>query len=69
MDDNGKIEGADRFVPYDHLTSKTRLLQTIPLFVEDTEASETLRDTDPTSADQGAKTGWAQRVLSWFRGN
>jgi len=69
MDDNGKIEGADRFVPYDHLTSKTRLLQTISLLVEDTEDSETLCAAAPTSASQGAKTGWAQRVLSWFRGN
>ncbi len=69
MDNNGKLEGADSFVTYDHLTSKTRLLDTISLLVEDTEESETLRATGTTSADQGANTGWAQRVLSWFRGD
>jgi hypothetical protein len=68
MDNNGKLEGADSFVPYDHLTSKTRLLDTISLLVDDTEESETPRATGTTSADQGANTGWAQRVLSWFRG-
>ena len=69
MDDNGKIEGADGFVPYDHLTSKTRLLDTISLLVEDTEDSETLRATGPRKADPVTNIGWAQRVLSWFRGN
>ena len=69
MDDNENTEGADGFVPYDHLTSRTRLLDTISLLVEDTEESETLRATGTTSADQGANLGWAQRVLNWFRGD
>ena len=71
MDDQKRMDGVDTFVPYDHLTSKTRLLKSISELERDNE------DPESSEATSGIKTfpfvetriSWAQRVLGWFRGN
>jgi hypothetical protein len=82
MDDEDKISVTGTFVPYDHVTSKTRLLNTLGGLLDDNdgtttssvlEAQATLREIAEDSAlehrDQPETTrlSWMQRLLGWFR--
>ncbi len=67
MDDKDKSGAAETDVPYDHITSRTRLLETISQQVRDTEdavgfvASPAIKTKTPAI--------WTQRVFSWFKRN
>ena len=61
-DDSG-IEGD--FVPYDHLTSKTRLLKSIAELEQGTEEPEPVEAAFETKAC----VSWIQHVSNWFRRN
>ena len=82
MDDEDKISETGTFVPYDHVTSKTRLLRTLGGVLDENdgtttssvlEAQATLReiaeDSPPEHRDQPEATrfSWMQRLLGWFR--
>ena len=65
MGDKDKVDITDTFVPYDLLTSKTRLLETISELEQDTEGSEASAATSATKTH----ASWMQRLLRWFRRN
>ena len=82
MDGEDKVSDTGAYVPYDHVTSKTRLLNTLggALGEEDgttvtkvLEAQATLREMtgnnplEQLHQPEAAQVGWAQRVLAWFR--
>ncbi len=82
MDGEDKVSNTGAFVPYDHVTSKTRLLNTLGgvLGEEDgttvtkvLEAQATLREITENSPleqlqqPEATQVGWAQRILAWFR--
>jgi hypothetical protein len=82
MDGEDKVSDMGAFVPYDHVTSKTRLLSTLggALGEEDgttvtkvLEAQATLREMTENSPlehlyqSKVAQVSWTQRVLAWFR--
>ena len=82
MDDEDKISVTGTFVPYDHVTSKTRLLRTLGGSLDESdgtttsrvlEAQATLREMTEDSAlehrDQPEATRLSrmQRLLGWFR--
>jgi hypothetical protein len=82
MDGEDKVSDMGAFVPYDHVTSKTRLLNTLggALGEEDgttvtkvLEAQATLREMTENSPlehlyqSKAAQVSWTQRVLAWFR--
>ncbi len=77
-----KVSNAGAFVPYDHVTSKTRLLNTLGEVLGEEggttvskvlEAQATLRDITENSPlehlhePKTAQVSWTQRVLAWFR--
>lgn len=61
MGDKDESGTKDEFVPYDDLTSKTRLLKSISDLEPGTEEPETVEATPET------RVSWTKRVLSWFR--
>ena len=63
MNDKDDKDDKDEFVPYDHLTSKTRLLKSISELEQDTEEPETVEAT----SEAKARVSWTQRLLGWFR--
>jgi hypothetical protein len=82
MGGEDKVSDTGAFVLYDHVTSKTRLLNTLGgvLGEEDgttvtkvLEAQATLREMTENSPlehlhqPEIAQAGWTQRVLAWFR--
>lgn len=82
MDGEDKVSDTGTFVPYDHVTSKTRLLNTLGGVLGDEdgttttkvlEAQATLReiaeDTPPERRDQSETTrsGWKQRLFGWLK--
>ncbi len=82
MDDEDKISVTGTFVPYDHVTSKTRLLRSLGgLLGEENgtttskvrEAQATLREMteDSPPVDRGqpetARSSWTQRLFSWLK--
>ena len=82
MDGEDKVSETGTFVPYDHVTSKTRLLNTLggSLGEEDgtsatkvLEVQATLREMSENSPlehphqPEAAQVSWTQRVLAWFR--
>ena len=69
IDVTDTLDGIDAFVPYDHLTSKTRLLQTISTLVEDAEDPVSFGATSRIEIVPSVKTNvsWQRRVLNWFR--
>ena len=82
MDGENKVSDMGAFVPYDHVTSKTRLLNTLggQLGEEDgttvtkvLEAQATLREiaegSPPERRDQSEATrsGWKQRLFGWLK--
>ncbi len=82
MDDDDKDSATDTFVPYDHVTSKTRLLNTLGAVLGEEggttvskvlEAQATLREiaegSPPERRDQSEATrsGWKQRLFGWLK--
>ena len=82
MDDDDKISETGTFVPYDHVTSKTKLLRTLGGILDENdgtttsrvlEAQAALREMTEDSAleqsDQleASRLSWTQRLLGWFR--
>ncbi len=71
MDDKDKLDRTDTFVPYDHLTSKTKLLKSLSALLErDIEApNEPVRIPSRTETNPVVqpRVGWTRRVLGWFR--
>ena len=69
MDEKDKLDVTDTFVPYDQLTSRTRLLKSLAALLE-----RDTKDTKPVGARPGTATNpvvkprisWTRRVLSWF---
>ena len=69
INDKDDKDDKDEFVPYDHLSSKTRLLKSISELERDADEPET---SEPRSGNESValeKTSidWKKRVLGWFR--
>ena len=65
-EDKDKLDVTNTFVPYDHHTSRTRLLKSLSaLLARDAE------DPELSGGSSGTKTNpvvsWTRRVASWFR--
>ena len=82
MNDEDKLSVTGTFVPYDHVTSKTKLLRTLGGLLGDEdgttstkvlEAQAALRemadDSPPENRDQSkaARSGWKQRLFGWLK--
>jgi len=82
MDGKDKDSETGTFVPYDQVTSKTRLLRTLGGLLNEEdgtttskvlEARATLREMAENSPlenlhqPEAAQVSWTQRVLAWFR--
>ena len=82
MDNRDKIDVTDTFVPYDHVTSITRLLKSLGGLLGREEATSTIKvrearaeleeiiDGESATVEhryQPPRVSWKQRVLSWFR--
>jgi len=82
MDDEDTISETGTFVPYDHVTSKTRLLNSLGGLLDENdgtttskvlEAQATLREMTEDSAlehrdqPEATRLSWMQRLLGWFR--
>jgi hypothetical protein len=82
MDGEDKVSDTGAFVPYDHVTSKTRLLNTLGEVLGEEggttvskvlEAQATLREiaeeSPPERRDQSEATrsGWKQRLFVWLK--
>ena len=66
MNDKGD---KDEFVPFDHLTSKTRLLKSISELERDADEPETSEPRSGNESDALEKTSvdWKKRVLGWLK--
>ncbi len=82
MDDKDKANGTDTFVPYDHITSRTKLLKSLRglLGSEDATSAIQVREAraeleeiiegESATAEhryQPLRVSWMQRVLNWFK--
>jgi len=67
MGDKDIANGTDTFVPYDHITSRTRLLETISQQVRDADEPASSGPTPGLTINSLIKTSWKARVLSYFR--
>ena len=82
MDDEDKSSVTGTFVPYDHVTSKTRLLNTLGGLLDENdgttaskvlEAQATLREIAEDSPlehrdpPEATRLSWTQRLLGWFK--
>ncbi len=65
MDDKDKIGGTETFVPYDHITSRTRLLESISRQVQNNDDAEIL----VTAPVIETRVSWTQRLIRWLRQN
>ncbi len=81
MDDKQKFGIADTFVPYEELTTETKLLKALAELLGREDTTITLKIlkaramleeiTEGTTVQhryQPPRVSWTQRVLSWFRG-
>ena len=82
MDDQDKVDVTDTFVPYEDLTSETKLLKALAKLLGQEGTTNTLKVlkaramleeiTEGTTVQhryqpKAARVSWTQRVLSWFR--
>ncbi len=65
MEDKDKLDITNTFVPYDNLTSRTRLLRSLSaLLTRETDDSENSGGTTETKTTPAAS--WTRRIASWF---
>ena len=82
MDDQDKVDVKDTFVPYEELTTETKLLKALAELLGREDTTNTLKIlkaramleeiTEGTTVQhryqpKAARVSWTQRVLSWFR--
>ena len=63
--DTVNVDETGTFVPYDHLTSRTDLLETTGWLVRETKDPKFFE----TTSKRKARVSWVKRVLSRFTGN
>jgi len=65
MEDKDKLDITNTFVPYDNLTSRTRLLKSLSaLLTREADDSENSGETTETKTTPVAS--WTRRLASWF---
>ncbi len=66
MEDKDKLDVTNTFVPYDSLTSRTRLLKALSaLLAREAESPDPSGETTETKTTPVAS--WTRRLASWFR--
>ncbi len=65
MEDKDKLDTTNTFVPYDNLTSRTRLLRSLSaLLAREAESPDLSGETTVTKTTQAVS--WTLRIASWF---
>ena len=66
MEDKDKLDITNTFVPYDNLTSRTRLLRSLSALLA-REAESPDRSGETTVTKTTPAVSWTRRIASWFR--